>query len=212
MLVSGVQQSDSVIHIQICILSQILFSYRLRMMNLNKVSIPWNIRSVVKDKQGKIQTAISPKQRIKSGDVNRCLAISIWVTKERFSGKGRLSWGTNDKKTHNDERKERSNRKSQRRAQHGALRSDDAGDVWKRTRSSAWWGRGGNHRAVRGSSEGGEEPSHMAFVEEDESDFIQAQWKSITPLRKGVTFHRSRRVLEQVLHPRISKSQFALYS
>ena len=90
-LVSGVQQSDSVIHIQICILSQILFSYRLRVTNLNKVSIPWNIRSVVRDKQGKIQTAISPKQRIKSGDVNRCLAISIWVTKERFSGKGRLS-------------------------------------------------------------------------------------------------------------------------
>ena len=135
------------------------------MTNLNKVSIPWSIYSVVRDKQGKIQTAISPKQRIKSGDVKRWLAISIWVTKERFSGKARLSWGTNDKKIHNDEREERSNRKSQRRAQHGALRSDDAGDVWKRTRSSAWWGRAGNHRVVRGSWEGGEEPSHMAFVD-----------------------------------------------
>ena len=70
-LVSGVQQSDSIIHIQICILSQILFSYRLRMTNLSKVSIPWNIHSVVRDKQGKIQTAISPEQRIKSGDVKR---------------------------------------------------------------------------------------------------------------------------------------------
>ena len=41
------------------------------MTNLNKVSIPWSIYSVVRDKQGKIQTAISPKQRIKSGDVKR---------------------------------------------------------------------------------------------------------------------------------------------
>ena len=40
------------------------------MTNLNKVSIPWNILySVVRDKQGKIQTVISPEQRIKSGDV-----------------------------------------------------------------------------------------------------------------------------------------------
>ena len=39
-------------------------------MNLNKVPIPWNIYSVVRDKQGKIQMVINPVQRIKSGMSN----------------------------------------------------------------------------------------------------------------------------------------------
>ena len=97
--------------------------------------------------------------------------------------------------------KERSNQKGQRRAQQGPLRSDNAGNVWKRTRSSAWWETGGKCRGVRGYWGGGEEPDHTAFVKEDQSDFIQAQWKSITPLWKSVAFQRSRRVLRPGFTP-----------
>lgn len=106
--------------------------------------------------------------------------------------------------------KEHSNQKGQQRAQHGPLRLDNAGDVWKRTSSSAWWGREGKRRVVRGYSGAGEEPDHTAFVKEDQSDFIQAQWKSITPLWKGVTFQRSHRVLKTGFTPQNFKISIRL--
>ena len=61
--------------------------------------------------------------------------------------------------------------------------------------------QGANAGESEATGEGGEEPDHTAFVKEDQSDFIQAQWKSITPLWKSVAFQRSRRVLRTGFTP-----------
>ena len=148
----------------------------------------------------------------KVGDVKCWLAISVWVTRESFSGKGHLSWGGNSKKTYNDEGEEHSNRKGQLRPQRGPLRWAHTGYVWKRTRSPVRWGtegKRGGKRLVRRWV--GAKP-HGLLLRRISQILFKAQWKVITLLRKCATFQRSHSILEQVLHLRIPKSQSAHYS